>query len=105
MTNSSSIESKELENAVGAVVKDPEILGGLPVLKGTRLQVHMVASLRKSGMSLDDILLNYPVLTPRHVELAEFYAESHPECAMLSPSWRNRAPKYSITIPRLASTK
>ena len=43
---------------------DPEILTGKPVVKGTRLAVDFILGLYAGGWSEQQILENYPTLTP-----------------------------------------
>ena len=43
---------------------DPAILGGKPVVKGTRLAVDFVLGLFAAGWSEQQVLDNYPTLTP-----------------------------------------
>ena len=45
-----------IKDAQEMVVEDPEILRGTPVIKGTRIPVHDVASLVDSGTATDEIL-------------------------------------------------
>lgn len=43
---------------------DPEVLLGKPVVKGTRLAVDFLLGLFAAGWTPDQILENYPTLTP-----------------------------------------
>ena len=43
---------------------DPEILLGKPVVKGTRLAVDFILNLFATGWTHEQILENYPTLTP-----------------------------------------
>jgi uncharacterized protein (DUF433 family) len=43
---------------------DPQILLGKPTIKGTRLSVEFLLSLFAAGWSQQQILENYPTLTP-----------------------------------------
>lgn len=61
-----------------AVVSDPEILGGVPVLRGTRVPVHDVAASVAAGLPLDRILAAYPSLDADQIELAVIYAQTFP---------------------------
>lgn len=45
------------------IVRDPEILGGNPVFKGTRAPVRVFIESLEAGDSLDDFLENYPSVT------------------------------------------
>lgn len=67
-----------LEEAREMVLEDPEILSGTPVIKGTRIPVHDVAALLDAGTPLDEILMCYPTLQQRQVELASVYARAFP---------------------------
>ena len=46
---------------------DPEILAGKPIIKGTRLSVVFILELFAKGWSEEEILENYPSLTPEHI--------------------------------------
>ena len=43
---------------------DPEILMGKPVVKGTRLSIDFILRLFAKGWSEQQVLENYPTLTP-----------------------------------------
>jgi uncharacterized protein (DUF433 family) len=43
---------------------DPEVLLGKPVVKGTRLSVEFLLGLLAAGWTHEQILENYPALTP-----------------------------------------
>lgn len=60
------------------IVEDPEILGGTPVIKGTRLSVHAIRGRLDGGETTETILEDYPYLTREMVEAAAIYAKSHP---------------------------
>ncbi len=42
------------------VVSDPNVCGGKPVIKGTRVPVHYIVELLKDGMSPEEIHEEYP---------------------------------------------
>jgi uncharacterized protein (DUF433 family) len=52
------------------VVIDPDILGGSPVFWGTRVPVHLVATLLWEGSSEGDVLEGYPRVTAEMARLA-----------------------------------
>lgn len=64
--------------AQDAVVSDPEILGRVPVLRGTRVPVHDVPASVAAGLRLDRILAAYPSLDVDQIELAVIYAQTFP---------------------------
>lgn len=53
---------------------DPEILGGKPVIKGTRISVEFILELYASGASKEEILRNYPHLSEENIHAALSYA-------------------------------
>ena len=44
------------------IVADPEILGGKPIVDGTRLSVAHILGLLSRGMSVDEVIEAYPIL-------------------------------------------
>jgi uncharacterized protein (DUF433 family) len=50
------------------------VMMGKPVFKGTRLTVQHVLEELGSGMSIGDLLHNYPTLKPQHIRAAMQYA-------------------------------
>lgn len=56
------------------IVADAEILGGKPVIKGTRISVAFVLQLLAAGMTVEDILKGYPHLKKEEVLAAIEYA-------------------------------
>ena len=75
------------------VVEDPDVLGGLPILRGTRIPVHDIAAAVAAGQSVDRIKQAYSGLDDESIELAALYAEAHP------PRGRPRRP--AALEPRL----
>lgn len=57
---------------------NPDIMGGTPVLRGTRITVYSVLGRLVGGDSVDDILEDNPHLTREAVETAALYARTHP---------------------------
>ncbi len=54
---------------------DPKILVGKPVVRGTRLSVEFILSLLAAGWTVDQILENYPTLTPESLRAVFAFAE------------------------------
>lgn len=61
-----------------AVVSDPEIRGGEPVVRGTRIPVHLLQDLAAQGATPDELLADYPSLDEQRLRLALLYAKNHP---------------------------
>ena len=71
-------ELKRLRKAQRMAVSDPEIMGGTPVYRGTRVPVDMVAAMLAQGASTQEILEGYPSLNQEQVELAPLYVAAFP---------------------------
>jgi len=56
------------------IVSDPSICGGEPVVRGTRIPVHVVLSHLASGESEANLLANFPTLTREDVLACLDYA-------------------------------
>jgi len=66
------------------IISDPEILWGMPVIKGTRVPVYDLAASVKAGIPRDRILAAYPTIQEHHLDLAVAYAEANPLAKMPS---------------------
>lgn len=56
------------------ITSDPKILGGKPIIKGTRIAVDFILELFASGMTVKEIIDEYPQLTEDDVRAAAAYA-------------------------------
>ena len=56
------------------IVINPDILGGKPCVKGTRLSVEFLLELAASGATQADILAQYPQLTAEGLAAAFLFA-------------------------------
>ncbi len=61
-----------------AVVSDPDIRGGEPVVRGTRIPVHLLQELVEQGAAPEELLADYPSLDDQRLKLALLYAQNHP---------------------------
>ena len=86
---------------------DPDILGGTPVFKGTRIPVRLVATMIADGVDADEILAGYPKLDRRLVSLASIWTAAHPRRGRpKSLKERGVIPTSSKRVPlKLASAK
>jgi uncharacterized protein (DUF433 family) len=69
---------RTLRRARDAVASDPDIMGGAPVFRGTRVPVHLIATLLGQGSTEMDLLEAYPRMTTEMVRLAPIYAAAYP---------------------------
>ncbi len=58
------------------IISDPKILGGKPVIVGTRISVELIMNFLGAGMSVKEILSEYPELKKAEVVAAIGYAPS-----------------------------
>ncbi len=56
------------------ITRDPGILGGKPIVKGTRMSVEVTMELLAGGMEIKEMLKEYPFLTMEQVRAAIIYA-------------------------------
>lgn len=56
------------------IIANSEILGGKPVIEGTRLSVEHILGLLASGMSHAEIIADYPDLTEESIRAVLGYA-------------------------------
>jgi len=59
---------------IDRLVANPAILGGKPVIKGTRISVEFVLELLASGVSEDEILSDYRHLSREDIKACLEYA-------------------------------
>lgn len=67
-----------IEKARSMVVVDPQVRAGEPVVLGTRIPVHVLADLARQGAPPEELLEDYPALTPESLEAALLYARMYP---------------------------
>ena len=58
----------------GIIVLNPDVLGGKPTVKGTRLSVELVMGLVNAGFTNEAILASYPRLTDESIQACREYA-------------------------------
>lgn len=87
-----------LWNAKKSVDESNSIMGGTPVIKGTRVPVYQVAGLVKSGVPMSEVLDDYPGLTEEQVELAVAYAAATPQKGRPISNAKTSPPKGAKVI-------
>ncbi len=56
------------------ITQNPKILGGKPIIAGTRMSVETILELISSGMEEKEIIKEYPFLTKKQIQAAVNYA-------------------------------
>lgn len=69
---------KQLARMEEMVVRDPEIMRGTPVFKGTRIPVDLVADMLAQGATAEEILEGYPTLNKKKIAIAPVYMRAFP---------------------------
>jgi uncharacterized protein (DUF433 family) len=60
------------------IVRDPGIMGGAPVIRGTRITAHSVLARVAGGEAIDDLKADYPEVPAAAFEAAAVHARTHP---------------------------
>jgi uncharacterized protein (DUF433 family) len=68
---------------------DPDVKGGEPVIRGTRLTARAVLARLAGGDGISDLAADYPDINPVAFEAAALYARTHP--------LRGRPPRPRVT--------
>lgn len=69
--------SDSVSTAYRYVTRVPEICGGRPIIKGTRVPIKSIIGYYKMGLSVEEILEGLPQLTPSQVYEALSYYHDH----------------------------
>jgi uncharacterized protein (DUF433 family) len=73
--------TKEQPTYANRIVQNPEILVGKPVIKGTRIPVHVVLEYLTHNPDFDELFADYPRLTMDDVKACFEYAQTLVEAA------------------------
>jgi len=60
-------------NFLERIIIDPEIMAGKPVIRGTRIPVDLLIKLVAQGLSLEEIIKDYPHITKEDIQAALLY--------------------------------
>ncbi len=66
------------ERARERIVSDPDIMGGAPTIRGTRITAQAILDRIEAGDTIDSVLDDYPYLDRETVEAAAVYAKANP---------------------------
>lgn len=85
------IQRKTMINWQDRIHTDPEILTGKPVIKGTRLSVEFLLGRLANGWTAQEIMENYPRLTPQDMQALFAYALDSLQDGLLHPVQKRSA--------------
>ncbi|KAB2846851.1 MAG: DUF433 domain-containing protein [Hyphomicrobiaceae bacterium] len=63
---------------------DPEVCGGRPCIKGTRVRVRDILDLLAAGATREEILKDFPYLTVDDIAAALYYAANQADHPVIS---------------------
>jgi len=63
-----------MEEFMDRIVVDHEILGGKPVIKGTRIPVYLIIEVLGNVLTVKEVLWEYPTITKEDIKAALLYA-------------------------------
>lgn len=64
----------QTKNEFDQIEINPDVMGGQPVIRGTRVAVYMIVDAIAEGDTADDVLEAYPFLTKEAVQQALRFA-------------------------------
>jgi uncharacterized protein (DUF433 family) len=64
-------------SAVGPIVRNPRVLGGEPIVRGTRIPVRSIVLASRECGAVEGVLDAYPQLTASEVQDALAFYEAH----------------------------
>jgi uncharacterized protein (DUF433 family) len=70
------------EHLLDRITSDPEILSGKLIIRGTRMPVWIIIELIEIGQTNEEIVDDYPWLTPEDIDAVRLYVQQHPGQAM-----------------------
>jgi uncharacterized protein (DUF433 family) len=59
------------------IAMNPEVMGGKPVIRGTRIPVDMLLRKLGAGMTIGEILADHPHLTAEDIQAAQSFAADY----------------------------
>jgi uncharacterized protein (DUF433 family) len=68
------------------ILRDPQICGGEPVIKGTRVTIRTILASLAEGATIEEILKDFPTLTEKDVRAVIAFAAASAEEDLPTPS-------------------
>jgi len=91
---------KQLARIEKMVVRDPNIMCGTPIFKGTRIPVDLVADMLAQGATVDEILDGYPTLDREKLAIAPLYMRAFPRRGRpVRRPWRGKSRRVTLSCP------
>ncbi|PZR15057.1 MAG: hypothetical protein DI536_09800 [Archangium gephyra] len=74
--NATRERADEIEAAMRLIVEDPDVLGGVPTFRGTRMPIDLAASVTEQNRK--DFHESFPHITDEQIEAAKVYSKAKP---------------------------
>jgi len=65
----------KLSRVPAEVISDPSVMGGKPVVRGTRIPAEMIVAYLRAGRSSEEIFESYPSLPTDGIDAVVLWAE------------------------------
>lgn len=62
------------------ITVNPDIFGGVPIIKNTRIPVYAIRGRLMNGDTIEDLVEDYPEIPRDAFVAADIFARDHPEC-------------------------
>ncbi|SFG43294.1 Uncharacterized conserved protein, DUF433 family [Duganella sp. CF458] len=91
--------SEEVERALLAISSSEDVMGGLPVFRGTRVPVDSILASIENGVELSRIKDSYPFLSDELIKYAKIYSRVRPRRGRprrldeVNPGWKVKTEK------------
>lgn len=82
------------------IIRNPAILGGKPIIAGTRISVELILELIAAGRTPEDILEGYPSLTETHIAEAMSWGIRLKDKPSLAGALKGHLPKDAVAWQR-----
>ncbi len=81
------------------ITQNSKILGGKPIIAGTRMSVEVILEFLAGGMEIKEILKEFPFLTRKHIQAAINYAAVAVDKTRKTHSYNELREAHSPIIP------
>ena len=80
------------------IISNPKILGGKPIIAGTRISVELIMNLLGAGMETEGILKEYPQLKKKDIQAVISFAASRIKREGIHPIVKRNGEIYFPTL-------
>ena len=70
--------AEEMSQLLTRVTRNPEVCGGVPCVRGTRMMVWVILDLLGAGMTAEEVVADYPYVAREDVRACLLYASTLP---------------------------